>query len=99
MYLGDGFLADHRRGVYRLRITLDARYPGIFEATRIAIAELMPQNSVSVQPKPGENAVEVGCYSTLWPILLPQHGPGRKHKRSIRLTAWQRQITHGHPGD
>ena len=25
-----------------------------------------------------------------WPCLFPQHGPGRKHERKIRLEAWQR---------
>jgi hypothetical protein len=99
MYLGDGFLADHGRGVFRLRVVLDASYPGIVDSTRQAIAELLPRNSVSVQPKQGENAVEVGCYSTLWPFLLPQHGPGRKHTRSIQLADWQGRITHEHPGE
>src|SRR5688572_27973798 len=31
LYPGDGYIATHRRGVYRLRITLDRRYPGIVE--------------------------------------------------------------------
>ncbi|HVS67811.1 MAG TPA: hypothetical protein VHE56_04625 [Mycobacteriales bacterium] len=25
-----------------------------------------------------------------WPCLFPQHGPGRKHERPIRLADWQR---------
>ena len=29
---------------------------------------------------------------------FPQHGPGRKHERKIELEAWQREITHAHPG-
>ena len=29
MYLGDGCLSAHPRGVFKLRISLDARYPGI----------------------------------------------------------------------
>jgi hypothetical protein len=99
MYLGDGYVADHGRGVFRLRFTLDAGYPGIVDATRTAVAELMPRNSVRVFPKKGERAVEVTCYSTSWPSLLPQHGPGRKHKRSIQLTGWQREITHRHPSE
>jgi hypothetical protein len=31
----------------------------------------------------------VSSYSTAWPCLFPQHGPGRKHERAIRLTEWQ----------
>jgi hypothetical protein len=41
--------------------------------------------------------VYVSSYSGWWPELLPQHGPGRKHERSIALTDWQRAITHAHP--
>jgi hypothetical protein len=32
LYLGDGSLSSHARGVYRLRITLDTAYPGIIAA-------------------------------------------------------------------
>ncbi|HSV37444.1 MAG TPA: hypothetical protein VLI04_01675 [Nocardioidaceae bacterium] len=32
-----------------------------------------------------------------WPCLFPQHGPGRKHERSLELTEWQRQIIQEHP--
>jgi hypothetical protein len=44
-----------------------------------------------------------GCVITTvswihWPCLFPQHGPGRKHERSIVLEEWQRKIVEGHPG-
>lgn len=29
---------------------------------------------------------------------FPQHGPGRKHLRSIILSDWQLDLTHAHPG-
>ena len=29
---------------------------------------------------------------------FPQHGPGRKHLRSIVLTDWQLELTREHPG-
>lgn len=48
-------------------------------------------------PHPKENSVRVQVYSTTWPSLLPQHGPGLKHGRSIALTAWQSQITDTYP--
>jgi hypothetical protein len=35
------------------------------------------------------NCTKVSLYSKHWPCLLSQHGPGRKHLRSIRLTPWQ----------
>ena len=34
----------------------------------------------------------VRSYSKHWPCLLPQHGPGPKHKRPIVLEQWQQQI-------
>jgi hypothetical protein len=31
-------------------------------------------------------------YSKHWPCLLPQHGPGPKHKRPIALEPWQHAL-------
>jgi hypothetical protein len=38
----------------------------------------------------GGGCVEVCMRSRHWPCLFPQHGPGRKHEREIRLADWQR---------
>jgi hypothetical protein len=43
----------------------------------------------------------VGCTSVVsyWkhlPCLFPQHGPGRKHLRSIKLEDWQQQLVAQH---
>jgi hypothetical protein len=32
-----------------------------------------------------------------WPLVLPQHGPGRKHHRPIVLADWPRAIVDRHP--
>jgi hypothetical protein len=34
-----------------------------------------------------------------WPCLFPQHGPGRKHERTLGMAAWQWEIVEAHPGD
>ena len=34
--------------------------------------------------------------SNHWPCLFPQHGPGRKHERTIALTHWQSDLVAGH---
>lgn len=34
----------------------------------------------------------VNSYSKHWACLLPQHGPGMKHTRTIALEAWQEEI-------
>ena len=35
---------------------------------------------------------EVIAHSRHWPCLFPQHGPGRKHERTIELAPWQQDI-------
>ena len=35
--------------------------------------------------------------SPLLPLVFPQLGPGRKHKRRIELESWQAEITGSHP--
>ena len=39
----------------------------------------------------------MSAHSILWPQLLPQHGPGRKHTRPIHLVPWQLEITRAEP--
>jgi hypothetical protein len=88
IYLGDGTISRHRRGIHRLRIFMDSRYPLIIEECRLAIEAVMPRNQVNVRKLP-YNAVEISCYSKLWPTLFPQAGPGLKHARKIELAPWQ----------
>lgn len=95
-YLGDGCLSLGRRDVYRLRIKTDACYPRIIAECVAAMQAVMPQNRVSVQRMP-YRAVEIGCSSKRWPLLFPQHGPGRKHERRIVLERWQEEIVAEHP--
>ncbi|MGO8770007.1 MAG: LAGLIDADG family homing endonuclease [Mycobacterium sp.] len=87
LYLGDGCISRSRR-VWRLRIILDDKYPGIIDRCREAIDVLMPgQRAAALHLS--KNCTEVSLYSKHWPCLLPQHGPGRKHLRPIRLEPWQ----------
>ena len=97
LYLGDGCISAHARGVYRLRLFLDASYPGIVDAGETAIRKLAPRNRVARRLRSGGYAnsgpssnVEVSAYSRSWPCLFPQHGPGLKHERAIVLADWQR---------
>jgi len=91
LYLGDGSIATHRRGVFRLRITLDVKYPGIVRDCEAAIRSVVPQNRVSRQLRPC-NCYEVSAYSKTWPCLFPQHGSGKKHDRPIYLARWQQEL-------
>jgi hypothetical protein len=94
LYLGDGDITSHARGVFRLRVTLDSRYPDIILSASCAMKDVLPGNRVGVHARTDSNATAVTCYSKSWPELLPQHGPGKKHRRTIALHPWQRHITH-----
>jgi hypothetical protein len=89
LYLGDGCIAAHPRGVFRLRIFCADAYPELIRRCENAMAEVLP-NKVSRVPKVG--CTEVAAYSKHWPCLFPQHGPGRKHERTIELTPWQQEL-------
>lgn len=99
LYLGDGCISAHPRGVYRLRIFLDLRYPGIVNECGAAMAEVRPGNRVhrllrtsNYSGCPDPSNVEISSFSKSWPCLFPQHGPGKKHQRPISLTGWQREL-------
>lgn len=57
----------------------------------------MPKSRVSVRKHRTWNMVIVSAYSKHWPCLIPQHGPGIKHERPIRLAGWQQSIVEHHP--
>ena len=89
LYLGDGAISRHPRA-FRLRLSLDRRYPGIITEAGNAIRATTPRNKVCHVERPG--CVEVSAYSKAWPCLFPQHGPGKKHLRRIWLADWQRSL-------
>lgn len=95
LYLGDGSISTHPRGVYRPRVSLDTRYPGIIEQCVGAITEVTPR--IRVGRCSHGTWVEINCYSKAWPCLFPQHGPGKKHERRILLTDWQQALVDHRP--
>jgi hypothetical protein len=95
LYLGDGCLVGVHRRVFRFQLTLDARYPAIVRAACDAVRAVLPSNKVRASHR--TNAIDVTCYSKLWPVLFPQHGTGKKHERDVSLVAWQRKLTTAHP--
>jgi len=96
LYLGDGCISAHARSVFRLRLTLDAAYPGIIREAASAMATVLPKNKVGVLARP-DNSMQVSSFSKSWPCLFPQHGPGKKHHRPIRLTDWQEGLVRRWP--
>lgn len=97
LYLGDGCISAHHRGVFHLRISLDNDYPQIIISCQQAIQLLFPHHTVSVYRSKDADYSEVGAYSKLWPTVFPQHGAGRKHLRKITLKRWQRRLVNLYP--
>jgi hypothetical protein len=89
LYLGDGCLAAHPRGVYRLRISCASAYPELIRLCERAVTQVLP---VKVNRVAKQGCFEVYSYSKHWICLFPQHGPGRKHERKIELAGWQQDL-------
>ena len=96
MYLGDGCLSDCPRDVARLRITLDAAYPGIVAECASALDAVAPPKRANVLWRRDQRSAEVSSYWKHWRCLFPQHGKGPKHLRRIALVEWQRRIVTAH---
>jgi Homeodomain-like domain len=96
LYLGDGSISIHPRGVYRLPVFLDKKYPRIIEECAASMQATAPGNKVHVLLTPS-NCYSVSSYSRSWPCLFPQHGPGTKHTRPIFLSDWQQKLAEEWP--
>ena len=89
MYLGDGYLARLRR-TWALRIYLDSSQPAIITRCAQAMERLNGFHRVGRGVR--DSVTIVTSNGRCWLRLLPQHGPGRKHRRVIRLEPWQKEI-------
>ena len=104
LYLGDGCISESHRQVFRMRIYLDLRYPGIIDSCAASMSRLVPRNKINRLERGGSYAtsdepsnVEVSAYSKTWPCLFPQHGAGTKHTRRIWLAEWQQDLAERWP--
>lgn len=95
MYLGDGCLSLHKRGVYRLRVACDMKYPEIIEEVATHIVLIRGNEKVGFSVRTG--CVEVSAYWKHWICLFPQHGLGPKHERDIEQVSWQQENVTAHP--
>jgi len=98
LYLGDGCLTAAPRGVFKLRITLDQKYPGIIREAGEAIRAMRPRGAMTIGQVRRPGCIEVNAHWKHWPCLFPQHGPGVKHRRKIELAPWQMGILEEWPG-
>jgi hypothetical protein len=97
LYLGDGCISAHSRGVYRLRVFLDTRYPGIIDSAALAVTRIRGREARVLRC--ASNCVAVSAYWRSWPCLLPQHGPRKKYERHIALTDWQDELVRRWPNE
>lgn len=97
LYLGDGDITAWRRGVWRLRVTVQADHFRVQGACAAAMEAVLPGKTAAFQQDPRNGVVRVNMYSKEWPCLFPQHGPGPKHQRNLVLTGWQQQHADAHP--
>lgn len=93
-YLGDGHIVANTKHVV-LAIYCCDDYPGVMDETERAMRGVLPRVSVHRAHKIGCTAVSSA--SMHWLCLFPQHGPGMKHTRTIKLEPWQQAIVDRHP--
>ena len=95
-YLGDGCLSNVPAKPV-LRISCDLRHPAIIHDVASQVRALNRFGACCNAQAPG--CVVVQSTWKHWPCLFPQHGPGRKHERTLGMAAWQWEIVEAHPGD
>jgi hypothetical protein len=89
-------LTRARRNVWKLRISLDSKYPGIIGRAKRGISDVAARTAGEIK-RPG--CVEIYSNWKHWLCLFPQHGPGPKHRRPITLEPWQVELVTGHPDE
>jgi hypothetical protein len=95
-YLGDGTVCRVGSSLC-LRIASDAQYVGIIGECCDAITAIRGRRP-NVRYHSDTRFATIASYWKAWPCLLPQHGPGRKHLRTIALAEWQVRIVEAEPG-
>lgn len=96
LYLGDGCISKGPKpGIWIMRIACSNTWPGLQEECKRALLAIRPTNKVYSVAQQG--CVAVASYSKHWTCLFPQHGPGTKHTRRIKLESWQEKIVAQYP--
>ena len=86
-YLGDGTICRVGTSLC-LRIASDAQYEGIIAECCEAIAAIRGRRP-NVRYHSDKRLATIAAYWRAWACLFPQHGRGRKHRRTIALATWQ----------
>ncbi|HYH60509.1 MAG TPA: hypothetical protein VD766_01460 [Solirubrobacterales bacterium] len=95
LYLGDGCITVPPRGRPRIVLSLDEGYPEIIDFAERCLDIVFPDSPASRLQRTGHFTVSKSDSGVL--TAFPQHGPGKKHMREIRLTKWQLEVTESCP--
>lgn len=86
--LGDGNLSNPNGRAVRLRVSCDAKYPGLIKKIQKAIQSLFPNNKVSQVVKQ-KNCIDISCYSNEWEKILGwMANGGSKFKQNVDIPKW-----------
>jgi hypothetical protein len=92
-YLGDGCLSrSGSSGSWLLRIFSDARYPEVIAECAAAMESIFQNRRANLMKRRDCACVATSMNSAHWPCLFPQHAPGKKHARAIKLASWPEEI-------
>jgi hypothetical protein len=94
--LGDGHIVRTGRSD-RLRLYLDPRYTQIIADAKELLRRCFPEHSIGTSRSASGTTTIVSVYCTHLACLFPQHAPGQKHLRQIRLETWQSEILEREP--
>ena len=97
LYLGDGMVTWTGRSCPWVTLYMDSSYPRIIGEAVAALDYVFPGPPARALQRKGHVAItktDAGVLSA-----FPQHGPGKKHARPIRLEDWQLQVTTACPED
>ncbi|MBW8751005.1 MAG: transcriptional regulator [Propionibacteriales bacterium] len=95
-YLGDGTITVLRRGIFGLHVFNDSRYVVLNQHVLELMRRVKPGGSPSTRRT---SCTIITSWWKHWPCLFPQHGPGYKHTRRLRMEDWQRDIVEAYPAD
>ncbi|MEK7103156.1 MAG: LAGLIDADG family homing endonuclease [Patescibacteria group bacterium] len=87
--LGDGNLSNPNGRAVRLRISCDAKYPGIAQRIEDAIQVISPHNKVSRVHRKSTTCFDISCYSNKWETYLGWTAQGgSKNIQQVSVPIW-----------
>lgn len=99
LYLGDGCL-NSRKNIkyhnYDIRIYQDSKYPILIQACANAMQKVIGRKP-SVVKRKQSNCYVISAAAKNLINIFPQHGPGKKSDRRIKIKNWQKNIIKLYP--